>query len=165
MNRIVVTTGIHRISPAHYARLVGEEWISRWWWLPLLPVACCAIYGALFNILWVAVAMILFFIILPMLQLWFFYAHSLTPEAAAAVRLHRVYVFADGSIEISFVPDMDTGRYYAPIFVPHHQIKSAEFRAKELVLRLCGRSIRLIIVPITEDYVTPLLDVYTKFIA
>jgi hypothetical protein len=49
--------------------------------------------------------------------------------------------------------------------VPHHQIKTAEFRSKELVLRLTGRSIRLIIIPITEEYVTPLLDIYTKYIA
>ena len=165
MNPKIVTTQMHRITPGHYMRLVAEEWLSRWWWAVLIPIVACAAYGILVNPLWIVVALILVFIIMPMLQLWFFYNYSLTAEAAAAMRWHVVEVFADGSIGLEFEPDAETGRQFAPILVPNQQIANTEFRADELVITLTGRPIRLIIIPLEENYSESLQEIYTTYIA
>lgn len=138
----------HCVSTGAYMRLVIEEWLLDRGWLPALPVAG-AIMAAWItgdSRLWVVVP-VLICLILPLVLAFVYYAYSLTPEAAAAIRPHLTRVDPDGSLTLIPVADAESDVRLPVLHVGADEIKSVEERSSQRIVRLHGKPFRFIIIP------------------
>ncbi len=137
-----------RTPPREYMTLVAHDWILSRWWVLLIP-------GGLF---WAATvqasarlfmtASVVLCLIAPMVLLAIYLGYALTPEAIAATRPHITLQHPDGSLELQFQPDPETGREYRPLLVPASLIASRTEQARRTIVRL-NTQFRYIIIPKT----------------
>lgn len=80
------------------------------WWIPALPVSA-ALTAALFNYVWLIVALAMVLLMYPTL-LFFVYAHyGLAPEAVGATLPHTVTI-GDGTVSVDFAEHPALSRRY-----------------------------------------------------
>lgn len=140
-------TALCRVSIGRYMRLVAEDWLaSRGWLLLVGAAAIWLLLGGNNPRSWMALLMFAA-LIAPALIGIIFYSYGLTPEAAAAIRPHRVEVHPDGAISLIFPPDPDSGRQIPPLRFPTSALGRREQRGNETIIHLNGKPFRYIIIP------------------
>lgn len=127
--------------------LVAQDWILSHWWVLLLPAilfwwAVVKADARLFM-----TASVLLCLIAPVLILIIYLGYALTPEAVAATRPHITLRHPDGSIELQFQPDPDTGRLYHPLIISAQNIESCQEQSRRTIIRLKNQHFRYIIIP------------------
>lgn len=143
------TTQIFSTGAHQYMRAVSELWLGRWWWTLVLPVCACFALAAAVNVAFTFVGFMLLFLIAPMVLMFLYFSHALTPEARMAILPHRVRVDASG-IDVEFPADDEAGesarrepsRHFAA-----EDILSVERRSQDVMVMLKGRSYRFMLVP------------------
>lgn len=142
----IVTTSYR--TPAHrYMRSVAEEWLGAWWWALALPVAACLSVGAVINVTFTFVAMMLIFLVAPLIMLFLYYNYALTPEAIMAVRPHEVTIDREQGIDVSFEPHPESGRTYPPVHIGWGDVHDVEYNPTEIIVKLHRSGYRLLIIP------------------
>ena len=105
-----VTTATFAVDGSRYVREVLWRVAAVRWWIPALPVSA-ALAAALFDYVWLIVALALVFLMYPTL-LFFVYAHyGLAPEAVGATLPHTVTV-GDGAVSVDFAEHPALSRRY-----------------------------------------------------
>ena len=80
-------------------------WLPRYGWLVITPILVCGVLGAVFDERLMLVALMLLFIVVPMLMSFLYTYYMLTPEARRAVIRKTVEIDEGRSIRLTYLPD------------------------------------------------------------
>ncbi len=146
MNRTFVTHP-YRTGSGHYIRTVAGLWAARWWWTIALPITACFIFAAT-NIAFAFVALMILFIIIPMIISFLYFYYALTPEAIMAMRNKRIH-FSTKDITITYEPanEEDSTPAYPPAHIDWNDVISIEYRSRDMILHLKGSRYRFLLIP------------------
>lgn len=103
----VFTTRPFRTTSGDYFAILLSEWLPRYGWTLFLPILATAGYGCLrHDERWLLVALMLVFIVAPMLMSFLYTYYMLTPEARRAVLCKRVEIVPGSHLCLTYVsPD------------------------------------------------------------
>lgn len=97
-NPFVTTSG-------DYLSVLLSLWLPRYGWLVVTPILICGVLGAVFDERLMLVALMLLFIVVPMLMSFLYTYYMLTPEARRAVVRKVVEIDEGRSIRLTYLPD------------------------------------------------------------
>ncbi len=97
-NPFVTTSG-------DYLSVLLSLWLPRYGWLVITPILVCGVLGAVFDGRLMLVALMLLFIVVPMLMSFLYTYYMLTPEARRAVIRKTVEIDEGRSIRLTYLPD------------------------------------------------------------
>lgn len=83
------------LSATDYVRRAGLQWLARWWWAWVLPLAVFVV-ASFFDIVWLFVVFMLLCLLYPGLVMFLYYHYALSAEARASILEHTVRLDADG---------------------------------------------------------------------
>lgn len=96
-NPFVTTSG-------DYLSVLLSLWLPRYGWAVMLPVVACGALGFMFDERLLLVALMLLFIVVPMLMSFLYTYYMLTPEARRAVIRKEVEIDEGRSIRLTYLP-------------------------------------------------------------
>lgn len=125
---MTIQTGVFKGTPGAYVRRCMGMWLAHWWWALALPVAVCVAL-AFSEPVWLFVAMMIFFLLLPAVLAFVWYKYALSPEAVQTIKDKTVTLRDNGSIMVTMT-ETDKSHTYTP-----DKVKSVEDTGKTLVIR------------------------------
>lgn len=79
-------------------------WLPRYGWTILVPLVVCATIGLLGDVRFLLIALMLLFIVVPMLMSFLYTYYMLTPEARRAVTRKEVEIVEGQSLKLRYLP-------------------------------------------------------------
>jgi len=128
-------------------RAVAEVWSGRWWWTIALPVIACLALGMALNAAFVFVAFMLVFLIVPLVMMFLYFCHALTPEARMAILYKRLRISPESGIDVVYEPAGDSGTAPASTHVSWDEVTDIEYRDRDVMMHLSGNRYRFMLVP------------------
>ncbi len=107
--RVIRTAPFRTVSGDYFAVLLSE-WIPRYGWTVLIPVLATAGYGCLsHDERWLLVALMLVFIVAPMVMSFLYTYYMLAPEARRTILCKTVEIYPSSHISLRYVaPEEET---------------------------------------------------------
>lgn len=107
--RVIRTAPFRTVSGDYFAVLLSE-WIPRYGWTVLIPVLATAGYGCLsHDERWLLVALMLVFIVAPMVMSFLYTYYMLAPEARRTILCKTVEIYPGSHISLRYVaPEEET---------------------------------------------------------
>ncbi len=136
-------------SKSTYMSIVAGEFFADHWLALSIPILILTAAGFWYNAAFFMVLLIVACLIIPLLMMVLYYSYSLTDEAIAAIRPHRVETTPQGDVILTFKPDLETGREYPAFVVKSDQISSSEINGDNLILKLKDKPYRYVILPLS----------------
>lgn len=134
-------------TDAHtYMRAIAEMWLGRWWWIMIIPIAVCFGLGATVNAAFAFIGFMAIFLIAPLVIMFLYFAHALTPEARMAILPHKVAA-GDSGLTVTFVTLNDDDRRFPAVHIGWNDIRSLEWRSNDMMIHLNGTSYRFLLIP------------------
>ena len=93
-----------RVTSGCYMRHLCLMFLADNWLWMILPVALCAAMAFFIDVRWVIVAMMVLFIVLPMVLALLYFYYGLSPEARWSI-MEKTAVIDDNSITLSFADE------------------------------------------------------------
>lgn len=87
-----------------YLGVLLSLWLPRYGWLLLLPIAACAAVGVVIDERFLFIALMLAFIVVPMLMSFLYPYYMLAPEARRSVLRKRVEVVEGKHLRLVYLP-------------------------------------------------------------
>ncbi|MDE5827122.1 MAG: hypothetical protein K2H57_06100 [Duncaniella sp.] len=87
-----------------YLSVLISLWLPRYGWTILLPIVLCAVCGFMFDERLLLVALMLLFIVVPMLMSFLYTYYMLAPEARRAVVRKEIEITEGESIRLIYLP-------------------------------------------------------------
>ncbi len=140
-------TGIHSTNSYQYMRAVAEVWSGRWWWAIALPVVTCFALGMALNIAFVFMAFIIAFLIVPVVIMFLYFYHAITPEARMAILNKRLRISPDSGIDVIYEPIGDDAPAPETEHVPWSDVTAIEYRDRDVMMHLSGSRYRFMLLP------------------
>lgn len=108
-NDDVIITGQFRTTSGDYFAVLLSEWLPRYGWTLFIPILATAGFGCLrHDERWLLVALMLVFIVAPMVMSFLYTYYMLAPEARRAVLCKRVEIAAGRYLKLVYEqPDKD----------------------------------------------------------
>ncbi|MDE7443945.1 MAG: hypothetical protein K2M65_07265 [Muribaculaceae bacterium] len=141
-----ITTSVYQTGAHTYMRAVAEMWLGRWWWIMIVPVGVCFVIGATVNVAFAFIGFMAIFLLVPMIIMFLFFTHALTPEASMAILPHEVTT-SDTGLDVTFVTNDETNRQYPPVHIDWNDVRSLEWRSNDIMLHLKGTPYRFLLIP------------------
>lgn len=147
-----------------YLSVLLGAWIPRYGWALALPVLLFLIMGyALHDERWFLVALMVIFIVAPMVMSFLYIYYMLTPEARRAVLRKRVDIVPGHYLRLEYLPECDTtddagteppasntdinGTVPLPEVIEWENILKVKSTSRFMVFFLKGERIRFILIP------------------
>lgn len=149
MNATFVTQP-YKTGSGDYIRTVAVLWTARWWWTIALPITTCFILATTINIAFAFVALMILFIIIPMIMSFLYFYYALTPEAIMAMRNKRLHIVPDKHIIVNYetaTGDDDISATLPPSEIKWNEITGIEYRNHDMMLHLSGSRYRFLLIP------------------
>lgn len=153
-------TAVYRIAPSAYAGHVIRMWLRDNWWIGALPASASIIVGAAIDLRFLFVAVILVFLIAPLIMSTVYYYHALSPEASMSILPHRI-IFGEKSLTIKYerepsdedAPSEETetppeSKVRPDDTIPLNDIKKASRHGSDILINLTGGKYRILVIPI-----------------
>lgn len=106
----IIKTRPFRTTSGDYFAVLLSEWLPRYGWTLFIPILATAGYGALrHDERWLLVALMLVFIVVPMLMSFLYTYYMLTPEARRAVLCKCVEIVPGSHIRLTYVDSDEMG--------------------------------------------------------
>ena len=153
-------TAVYRIAPSAYAGHVIRMWLRDILVVGALPVSASIIVGAVLDLRFLFVAVILVFLIAPLIMSTVYYYHALSPEASMSILPHRI-IFGEKSLTIKYerepsdedAQSEETETTTEPKVrpddtIPLNDIKKASRHGSDILLNLTGGKYRILVIPI-----------------
>lgn len=151
-----IVTDAFRDKPDRYVRRIMSMWFGRWWWTMAVPVLVCVALSAV-NAVWIFVAMMILFLLVPGIIAMVYYNYALTPRASMALADRTVTLRAKSLV----VRMVDSGK--EEVYTPT-DIRSVEDSGKRLIVRFHKPQYSHIAIPMTAipedcraDFVTRIM--------
>ncbi len=91
-------------SSGDYLSTLMGLWLPRYGWAVALPLIICAVVGAIWDERFLFIALVLLFIVVPMLMSFLYTYYMLTPEARRAVTRKEVEIDEGKSLRLVYLP-------------------------------------------------------------
>lgn len=153
-------TAVYSITPSAYAGHVIRMWLRDNWWIGVVPITASIIVGATLDLRFLFVAVILVFLIAPLIMSTVYYYHALSPEASMSILPHRI-IFGEKSLTIKYErepsdEDAQSEETETPPepkvrpddTIPLNDIKKASRHGSDILLNLTGGKYRILVIPI-----------------
>lgn len=101
----MTTTQPFTTSSGDYLSVLLSLWIPRYGWTIILPIAICAAVGFVYDPRFLLIALMLLFIVVPMLMSFLYTYYMLTPEARRAVIRKQVEIDENNFIRLIYLSD------------------------------------------------------------
>ncbi len=154
---MIIETQPFKTSSGIYISAVFKQWLSRYWWAVVLPELLCVILAFTHNIAFAFVALMLLFIIYPIILSFIYFYYALTPRAVSSLFNRKITITQQG-LHISYIqPEENNDKNYkipADETILWNEIKSANYSGRYCTLHLRNSSYCYIIIPfnsITEN--------------
>lgn len=79
-------------------------WIPRYGWTVALPLIACAAIGVFIDTRFLLVALMLLFIVVPMVMSFLYTYYMLTPEARRAITRKEIVIDEDNEMKLIYLP-------------------------------------------------------------
>ena len=145
--KTTIETDVHRTDSYQYMRAVAEVWSGRWWWAIVLPVISCFALGMALNPAFVFVAFMIVFLIVPLVMMFLYFYHALTPEARMAILSKRLRISPESGIEVVYEPIGESESAPASTHVSWDEVTDIEYRNRDVMMHLSGSRYRFMLVP------------------
>lgn len=100
----VIRTAPFRTASGDYFAVLLSEWIPRYGWTVLIPVLATAGYGCLsHDERWLLVALMLVFIVAPMVMSFLYTYYMLAPEARRTILCKTVEIYPGSHISLRYI--------------------------------------------------------------
>jgi hypothetical protein len=156
----VYTTRAFRLKPSQYVKAIASMWITRWWWIFAVPLAVILLMAVAMDVRFYVVALMMIFIIIPMILGLVYFNYALTPEACFSTINHTITVSRVG-LRVDYVRETDDERQLPAREIPSNDILSYEDTGNSIFVHLRGGRYKIEIIPIeaidTHD-VKPLIS-------
>lgn len=87
-----------------YLSTLMKLWIPKYGWIVALPLLVCAVIGATIDVRFLFIALMLLFIVVPMLMSFLYTYYMLTPEARRAVTRKEVEIDEVKCMRLIYLP-------------------------------------------------------------
>lgn len=87
-----------------YLSVLISLWLPRYGWTIVVPLLVCAVVGFLFDARFLFIALMLLFIVVPMLMSFLYTYYMLTPEARRSVLRKEVEISEGESLRLVYLP-------------------------------------------------------------
>ncbi len=161
------TTSPFSVPSGDYLSALGSRWFGRYWLVIAVPVLIMLTVGAVWDSRWLFVALIVGFIIVPMILSGLYYHYMLTPEMGRAVLRRSVICHPDGSLTVSYHPALHKVKVTLPDgtvedrmeekddsvplppseTIPASAIRTVSAKDRYLELMLHGDRLQIILIP------------------
>ncbi len=91
--------------PGDYLSVLLSLWLPRYGWMVLSPILLCVVVGCVIDVRFVLIAVMLVFIVIPMLSSFLYPYYMLTPEARRAVLRKQVLISEGNSLMLIYLPE------------------------------------------------------------
>lgn len=88
-----------------YLSVLLSLWLPRYGWTVFIPIVICLVIGAIYDERFLLIALMLLFIVIPMLSSFLYPYYMLTPEARRAVHRKEVEIAEGSHIRLIYLPD------------------------------------------------------------
>ncbi|MCM1138543.1 MAG: hypothetical protein NC453_08235 [Muribaculum sp.] len=151
-----------------YLSILMGIWIPRYGWAVALPLIVCAAIGLLFDVRFLFIALMLLFIVIPMLMSFLYTYYMLTSEARRAVTRKEVEIDDNNGVKLVYLPpekpvfkEPKLGEEYnneeieVKPFVPEpetikwEKVKSIKYTSKFVVYILDTPRLQFLLIPYT----------------
>ncbi len=79
-----ITTKPCAVTPQHYFKMLLRIWLSRNWWVPVLPVIALVMLSV-HNLLFIYVALMMLFVVVPMIFSFLWFSYMLHPDCRSSI--------------------------------------------------------------------------------
>lgn len=100
----MIKTSPFTTSSGDYLSTLMGLWLPRYGWAVALPLVLCAIVGMIWDERFLFIALMLLFIVVPMLMSFLYTYYMLTPEARRAVTRKEVEIDEGKSLRLVYLP-------------------------------------------------------------
>lgn len=148
----VMTTETFVTTAGDYFSVVLGAWMCRYGWLMLVPeVLFIALGYALDDVRWMLVALMVVFIVAPMVMSFIYTYYMLTPEARRAVLSKRVEIVKGEKIRLEYVKREEDGEDETSLPSPEEILWSEVVKVRStsrfLVYQLKGERMQFLLIP------------------
>lgn len=143
------TTSEFSICPNDYLKIETKRWLSKYWWIPALPILALLIYGVIFDIRFMLLGLILLFVIVPQILLLVYFSRALNPEIRQQLIKKQIIVNPEKSLQVILIPsDEDETSTPSPSWqIPWADIQSVSQSGRHLIFDI-NTSKQLLIIPL-----------------
>ena len=131
-----------KVESGVYLRLLSKMFFARNWWWFLLPLLVCGVCGcAMADVRWLIVALMVAFVMYPMLLALIYFNYALTAEARWNI-MEKTAVICDEGIRLTF-----THERMKPHLITWGDISHVERNDRHIIFHLSTRKYTYFILP------------------
>lgn len=141
---MAITTNSFKVSGGEYVEILFKLFVGRWWWIGAIAVIGVFSLSAI-NINFIYVALMLIFIVIPMIMAFLYIYYGLVPESRLSI-LEKSAIISSDAIELHF--EKEDGI----VKIEHLNFNSFTRyvpKKKCLLLVYRGRNYRFLVIPYT----------------
>lgn len=139
------TTETYRTSPTDYLIFSARPLLTKIATALVLPLLCC-IVASIKDLRFAFIALIIVFLIAPLVMAYIYYSRLLTIEAQRAIwQKHIIFDGESRSITVIFDSDDSECKPPKPIIIKPNDVKQVQIRSKQLIMELKDKELPLII--------------------
>lgn len=148
----------YRVTAPQLAAQITRLWLAdHWLALAAVPVVCL-IAGAVFDLRFVFVALILIFLIMPGIVFTVYFYYGLSPECRFSLLPHRMIIDCT-ALTVDYISDDDDRQPRAPETIDWSQLTFIDTAPDKIIMQYGSSRYSLIIIPRTafendEDLLT-----------
>lgn len=145
-----IETTPFKTTSGTYISAVFKQWLSRYWWTIVLPELLCIILAFTHNIAFAFVALMLLFIVYPIIMSFIYFYHALTPRAVSSIFKKKILLTHEGLHIYYIEPENNENKSYripADENILWDDIKSARYSGRNCILELHENRYNFIIIP------------------
>lgn len=99
------TSEAFTITPGEYLKVLLSLWIPKYGYLIALPIVLCLVIGLAFDVRFALIAIMLIFIVVPMLSSFLYPYYMLAPEARRSVICKRVEIAEKEYLKLCYLKE------------------------------------------------------------
>lgn len=144
MNDRKILTRPFTVQSGDYFAVLIRQWVPRWGWVMLLPVSA-AVFAAvlLSDERYLLVALMLVFIVIPMVMTFLYTYYMLTPEVRRAILPQQAEISPGNWINL--IPEGDE----KPALIPWEKVERVKFTSRYLLYFIRGERMHFAMIPYT----------------
>ena len=133
----MITTSVYRLPANLFANTVMKRWLSRNWWLPVLPTLLFVILGISVNLSFYYVALMVPLLIFPTVLLMVYLNYAMSEAGMKHVHPCEASLSQAGDIILKYYPITDEDNQASPCneeILERHAIESVTANDKYIII-------------------------------
>lgn len=100
----MITTSVYRLPANLFANTIMKRWVSRNWWIPILPTLLFVILGIWVNFSFIYVALMILLLVFPTVLMMVYFTYALSEAGRKHILPCKVSLNHDGNMILKYYP-------------------------------------------------------------